>query len=73
MTEEIRRVVLVLYNPKPLLIQPVGGFDALRALVGLQADLVDVVAAGGKGTHQLRQLARSPDIDVVCSGVEPTP
>ena len=49
------------------------GFDALRALVGLQADLVDVVAAGGEGTHHLGQLARSPDIDVVCSGIEPTP
>jgi hypothetical protein len=58
---------------QPLVIRPVGGLDALRALVGLQADLVDVVASGGKGTHQLRQLARSPDIDVVCSGIEPTP
>jgi hypothetical protein len=39
------------------------GFDALRALVGLQADLVDVVAAGGEGTHHLRQFARLPDVD----------
>ena len=57
----------------PIAGEPVGGFDALRTLVRLQADLVDVVAARGEGTHHLGQLARSPDIDVVYSGIEPTP
>jgi hypothetical protein len=47
MTERVRRVVLVLHRHKPLVIRPVGGFDALRSLVGLQADLVDVIAARG--------------------------
>jgi hypothetical protein len=32
---------------------PVSGFDALRTLVGFQADLVDVVAASGEGAHHL--------------------
>ena len=73
MTEQIRRVVLVLYAHKPLVIRPVGGFDALSALVGLQADLVNLVAVYGEGTHHFRQLARPPDIDVVYSGIEPTP
>jgi hypothetical protein len=45
MAEQVRRIVLVLHSYKPLVIRPVGGLDALRALVGLQADLVDVVAA----------------------------
>ena len=40
MTEQVRRIVLVLHSHKPLVIGPVGGLDALRALVGLQADLV---------------------------------
>ena len=33
------------------------------SLVGLQADLVDLAAARGEGTHQLCQLAPPPDID----------
>ena len=53
MTEKVRRVVLVLQRHESLVIQPVGGLDALRALVGLQADLVDVVATGGEGTRCL--------------------
>jgi hypothetical protein len=58
MTEEIRRVVIVLHSHKPLVIRPVGGFDALRTLVGLQADLVDVIAArGGRDASAL--LARA--------------
>ena len=50
MTEQVRRIVLVLHSHKPLAIRPVGGLDALRSLVGLQADLVDVVAARVKGS-----------------------
>ena len=46
-TEQVRRIVLVLHSHKPLVIRPVGGRDALGSLVGLQADLVDVAAAGG--------------------------
>src|SRR5260370_9480858 len=62
MTEKVRRVVLVLQRHEPLVIYPKGGLDALRSLVGLQADLVDVVAARGEGTHHLRQLARPWDV-----------
>jgi hypothetical protein len=40
MTEQVRQIVLFLHSHKPLAIRPVGGFDALRSLVGLQADLV---------------------------------
>jgi len=67
MTEQIRRVVLVLYAHKPLVIRPVGGFDALSARVGLQADLADVIAARGEGTHHARQFARPPDVHVIGS------
>jgi protein tyrosine phosphatase (PTP) superfamily phosphohydrolase (DUF442 family) len=34
---------------------------------------VGEATARAEGTHHLGQLARSPDIDVVCSGIEPTP
>jgi len=71
-TEQVRRIVLVVHSHKPLVIRPVGGLDALRSLVGLQADLVDVVAASGEGAHNLRQLARQPDVYVVCRRVYPT-
>ena len=73
MTEEVCRIVLVLHSHKPLLMRSVGGLDALGALLALNADLVDVVAARGERPHHLCQLARPPDIDVVCSGIEPSP
>ena len=73
MAEQVRRIVFILHRHKPLVIRPVSGLDALSALVGLQADLVNLVAVYGEGTHHFRQLARPPDIDVVYSGIEPTP
>ena len=47
MVKQVRRIVLVLYSDEPLVIRPIGGLDALRSLVGLQADLVDGAAAQG--------------------------
>ena len=71
MSKQVRRIVLVLHSHKPLVIRPVGGLDALRSLVGLQADLVDLVATRDEGTQHLRQLARPSNVHVVCSWVRP--
>ena len=60
MTEQVRRIVFVLQSHEPLVIRPSGGLDALRPLVGLKADLIDVVAAGREGADYLRQLAHPP-------------
>jgi len=49
MTEQVRQIVLVLQAHKPVVIRPVGGLDALRPLVGLEADLIDVAAAPVEG------------------------
>jgi hypothetical protein len=53
MTEQVLRIVFVLQSHKPVVIHPEGGLDALRSLVSLQANLVNVVAAGGDWTRYL--------------------
>jgi hypothetical protein len=68
-TEQVRRVVLVLHSHKPLVIRPAGGLDALRSFVCLQTDLVGIVAASGAGTHHLRQLASTGTL--ASSAVQP--
>ena len=71
MTEQVCRLVFVLQAHKPIVINPVGRLDALRAFLGLKADLIDVVAAGGERTHRLCQLACPPDVHVICRRVQP--
>jgi hypothetical protein len=39
-----------------------GGLDALRALIGFETDLIDIVAAAGEGTHCIRRFARPQDV-----------
>src|SRR5215472_6291016 len=62
MTEQVRRVVLVLQRHEPVVICAKCSLDAVRPLFGLEPDMIDVVAAGRKGTHRLRHLPRPADI-----------
>src|SRR6516225_3104958 len=71
MTKQVRRVVLVLHADKPVVICPEGGLDSLRTLLSLNANLVDVVAAGGEWTHHFRKLARPLDVNVVRRRLQP--
>src|SRR5438094_10621631 len=52
--EQVRRIVRVLQGPEPLVIRPIGRFDALHPLVGLEANMWGIVAAHGEGPHCLR-------------------
>ena len=54
MAEQVLRIVLVLQRHESVVIRPVGCPDALRALFGLEADLVDIVAASNERAHYFR-------------------
>src|SRR5215469_17055102 len=71
MAEQVRRVVLVLQRHKPVVICAEGSLDPLRPLLSLDANLVDVVTAGGEWTHHLRKLARPLDVNVVRRRLQP--
>src|SRR5919201_162482 len=72
MAEQIRRIILLLQGRQPPVIRPIGGLDALRTLLGLDAHLGDVNPAAAEGLHHLRQIAGPADVLSICRRVKPT-
>jgi hypothetical protein len=48
-TEQVGRIVPVLQRHEPIVIRAKGGLDAIGSLFGLEADMIDVVAAAREG------------------------
>jgi hypothetical protein len=48
LTEQVRRVVLVLHSDEPVVVHPERRLDASDPLVGFQEILIDAVASGGE-------------------------